>query len=157
MNRNRKAIRITVLIFAVIITAVVIIYFVSQAPQYERDDPLHGSYLVENEEQAEIIHPANFVISLTGNGAPSELQQEAQKNSVDFSEPWLYCAKENRIFQAEKEGEKLFIYENDEKIGTLTYSCKRFLWIQYDESYVMNWRGTNLDLVKIMQVPTFVG
>ena len=132
MNRNRKAIRITVLIFAVIITAVVIIYFVSQAPQYERDDPLHGSYLVENEEQAEIIHPANFVI-------------------------WLYCAKENRIFQAEKEGEKLFIYENDEKIGTLTYSCKRFLWIQYDESYVMNWRGTNLDLVKIMQVPTFVG
>lgn len=69
----------------------------------------------------------------------------------------FFMAEENRIFQAEKEGGRLFVYEGSEKIGTCIYSYKKFLWIHYDESYVINWRGANLDLVKIMQVPTFAG
>ena len=155
MNRNRKDIRVTVLIFAVIIAVAVIIYFVSQTPQYETDDPLHGSYLVENEEQAEIIHPANFVVSITGGVAVSESSQSMQETGVDISKPWIYCAGERKFFQAEKEEARLFVYEGGKKIGTLSYSYKTFLWIHYDESYEMEWRDTNIILEKITQYQLF--
>lgn len=157
MNRNWKDIKLAFVMSAVMIIAVVIIYFVSQTPQYATDDPLHGSYLVANEEQAEVIHPANFVVSMTGNGAPSEMRKKVQEDGVDISKPWLYCAKENKFFQVEKEGESLLVYAGNEKIGTFIYSYKKFLWIHYDEAYVMDWKGETLDLVRIMPVPTFEG
>lgn len=155
MNRNRKDIRITVLIFAVTIAVAVIIYFASQTPQYETDDPLHGSYLVEKEEQAEIIHPANFVVSITGGVAVSESSQSMQETGIDMSKPWIYCAEEDKFFQAEKEKEKLFVYEGGKKIGTLSYSYKKFLWIHYDEFYEIEWRDANIKLIKTAQYQVF--
>lgn len=157
MTRNWKDIKLAFVMSAVMIIAVVIIYFVSQTPQYATDDPLHGSYLVENEEQAEVVHPANFVISIIGGWAVSGGRPNMQEDGVSRSKPWVYCTEEDKFFQAEEEGEKLFIYEGEKQIGTLTYSYKTFLWIHYDESYVMDWRGTKLDLVKIMQAQVFQG
>ena len=80
-----------------------------------------------------------------------------QEDGVSRSKSRVYFTEEDKFIQAEEEGEKLFIYEGEKQIGTLTYSYKTFLWIHYDESYVMDWRGTKLDLVKIMQAQVFQG
>ena len=76
----------------------------------------------------------------------------AKESNVDISKGcWVYSFDENKIFRAEKEGNKLHAYEDGKVIGTFKYSFNKILWIHYDEKYTANWRGTELDLTRAVQ------
>jgi len=152
MNKKRFTILYILLGIIVLIVVICIIYNVSQKETYMSDDPLFGSFSLETREQFDTIHPADFLVSIDVAPSNETLEKCAEKEHLDISKGcWVYSFDEGRIFTAEKSGNKLQIYEGDEVIGSLEYFCDKFLWITYNERYFLEWRGTQLNMRKILQ------
>ena len=99
--------------------------------------------------QIEFIRP--IFCSLDVDSTHESLVKCAKESNVDISKGcWVYSFDENKIFRAEKEGNKLHAYEDGKVIGTFKYSFNKILWIHYDEKYTANWREKELDLTRAM-------
>ena len=152
MNRKRKNILLAVLGLIVLVLLLGIIYQTSQKETYLSDDPLYGSFSIENKDLADPVYPTDFLISINVDVSYAPLVKCAKENHVDISKGcWVYSFDENKIFRAEKEGSKLQVYEEGKVIGTFEYSFNKILWIHYDEEYTANWRGKEFSLTRIMQ------
>ena len=146
MNGTRKRVLLVVLGVVVVLAVLVTIYHVSQRETYLSDDPLFGSFTIGN------IYPADFLLSIDIAEDNETLVECAEKNNVDISKGcWVYSFGENKVFRAEKEGNKLNAYENGKVIGVFTYTSDKILWMEDNEKYTANWRGRNFDLTKILQ------
>ena len=100
--------------------------------------------------QIEFIRP--IFCSLDVDSTHESLVKCAKESNVDISKGcWVYSFDENKIFRAEKEGNKLHAYEDGKVIGTFKFSFNKILWIHYYEKYTANWRGTELDLTRAVQ------
>lgn len=154
MSRNRKRVMTLSVLLGITVLIVVIsaIYNGFQKETYMSEDPLFGSFSIENGDQFDTIHPADFLVSIDVELSNETLEKCAEKENIDISEGcWVYSFDENRIFEAEKRENKLLIYEDNEVIGTLDYSYKKFLWITYNETYSLDWKGRQMELKKILQ------
>lgn len=152
MNGTRKRVLLVALGVVVVIAVLVIIYHVSQRETYLSDDPLYGSFTIGDRELVDNIYPADFLLSIDIATTNKTLLQCARANDVDLSKGcWVYSFDENKVFRAEKEGNKLNAYENGKVIGVFTYTSDKILWIDYNEKYTAKWRGRNFDLTKILQ------
>lgn len=124
----------------------------SQSEKYASDDPLFGSFSIENSEYTEKVHPTAFLVSINVSTTNKELVECADKHEVDISKGcWVYSFEEEKIFSAVKQENILNVYEKDCLIGTFAYKSKSFLGIVYDESYILNWRGTEHHLRRELQ------
>lgn len=149
---SRKKILIAVSAIAAVVIILVVIYHVSQRETYLSNDPLFGSFTIGNRELVDNIYPADFLLSIDVAEDNETLVECAEKSNVDISKGcWVYSFGENKVFRAEKEGNKLNAYENGKVIGVFTYTSDKILWIDYNEKYAVNWRGRNFDLTKILQ------
>ena len=152
MNGTRKRVLLGVLGVVIVLAVLVTIYHVSQRETYLSDDPLFGSFTIGNRELVDNIYPADFLLSIDVAEDNETLVQCAEKNNVDISKGcWVYSFGENKVFRAEKEGNKLNAYENGKVIGVFTYTSDKILWMEDNEKYTANWRGRNFDLTKILQ------
>ena len=152
MSKKNKKILIMLSVVIMVIAVLLIIYHVSQKETYLSDDPLYGSFTIENKQPADPIYPTDFLLSIDVAEDNETLVQCAEKNNVDISKGcWVYSFGENKVFRAEKEGNKLNAYENGKVIGVFTYTSDKILWMEDNEKYTANWRGRNFDLTKILQ------
>ena len=152
MSKKNKKILIMLSVVIMVIAVLLIIYHVSQKETYLSDDPLYGSFTIENKQPADPIYPTDFLLSIDVDTKHESLVKCAKESNVDISKGcWVYSFDENKIFRAEKEGNKLHAYEDGKVIGTFKYSFNKILWIRYDEKYTANWRGTELDLTRAVQ------
>ena len=152
MSKKNKKILIMLSVVIMVIAVLLIIYHVSQKETYLSDDPLYGSFTIENKQPADPIYPTDFLLSIDVDTKHESLVKCAKESDVDISKGcWVYSFDENKIFRAEKEGNKLHAYEDGKVIGTFKYSFNKILWIHYDEKYTANWRGTEVDLTRAVQ------
>ena len=152
MSKKNKKILIMLSVVIMVIAVLLIIYHVSQKETYLSDDPLYGSFTIENKQPADPIYPTDFLLSIDVDTKHESLVKCAKESNVDISKGcWIYSFDENKIFRAEKEGNKLHAYEDGKVIGTFKYSFNKILWIHYDEKYTANWREKELDLTRAMQ------
>lgn len=152
MSKKNKKILIMLSVVIMVIAVLLIIYHVSQKETYLSDDPLYGSFTIENKQPADPIYPTDFLLSIDVDTKHESLVKCAKESNVDISKGcWVYSFDENKIFRAEKEGNKLHAYEDGKVIGTFKYSFNKILWIHYDEKYTANWREKELDLTRAMQ------
>ena len=152
MSKKNKKILIMLSVVIMVIAVLLIIYHVSQKETYLSDDPLYGSFTIENKQPADPIYPTDFLLSIDVDTKHESLVKCAKESDVDISKGcWVYSFDENKIFRAEKEGNKLHAYEDGKVIGTFKYSFNKILWIHYDEKYTANWREKELDLTRAMQ------
>ena len=142
MNGTRKRVLLVVLGVVIVLAVLVTIYHVSQ----------RQTFTIGNRELVDNIYPADFLLSIDVAEDNETLVQCAEKNNVDISKGcWVYSFGENKVFRAEKEGNKLNAYENGKVIGVFTYTSDKILWMEDNEKYTANWRGRNFDLTKILQ------
>ena len=152
MSKKNKKILIMLSVVIMVIAVLLIIYHVSQKETYLSDDPLYGSFTIENKQPADPIYLTDFLLSIDVDTKHESLVKCAKESNVDISKGcWVYSFDENKIFRAEKEGNKLHAYEDGKVIGTFKYSFNKILWIHYDEKYTANWREKELDLTRAMQ------
>lgn len=152
MYKNCKKILILILGFIILIAVIALIKNIAQTENYMSDDPLFGSFSIENKKPSDIIYPADFLISIDVPTTYEKLVECGKKYNVDILEgSWVYSFEEDKIFRAVKEDNKLYVYEDDKVIGTFEYSSEKFLWIDYNESYRAIWRNSELDLIKTLQ------
>lgn len=152
MKEVKKKAWLVMLGIIALIVVLVIIYHVSQKETYLSDDPLYGSFTIENKEQTDKIHPTDFLLSIDVPASDKTLLQCAKESNVDISKGcWVYSFDENRVFKAEKEENKLRVYENSKVIGVFEYASTKFLWIDYNERYTAKWRGRSLNLTRVLQ------
>jgi len=124
----------------------------AQSEKYASEDPLFGSFSIENSMYTEKTHPTAFLVSINVSTSNKDLMECADKQGVNISEGcWVYCFEENKIFNAEKQDNVLNVYDNECLIGTFRYKRKSFLGFVYDESYILNWRGKDIRLRRDLQ------
>lgn len=141
-------------LIGILLLIIILGYFLyqGQSEKYASDDPLFGSFSIENSKYTEKIHPTAFLVSINVATTNKELVECANENGVDISRGcWVYSFEENKIFSAEKQENIVNVYEKDRLIGTFSYKSKSFLGIVYDESYILNWRGTEYHLKRNLQ------
>lgn len=152
MNKNCKKTLLILLGIIVLISVLVILYNVSQKETYMSDDPMYGSFTIENKEPSDAIYPADFLLSVDVATSDETLLKYARKNNIDISKGcWVYSFDENKIFRAKKTSNKLQAYENNKVIGVFEYTSGKILWINYNEKYTANWRGKAFNLTRVLQ------
>ena len=122
-------------------------YSFGQKEYYESEDPLHGSFLITNGVLTEEIYPSDFLVSVNVSTDHDILTACAMEQNVDLSKGcWVYCFAENRIFEAKKDGNRLYVYDDAEVIGSFAY---------VDKIHTVNWRGDCFSIEKQMQAFIF--
>lgn len=153
-NKRRNLFLVGTGIILVIIV-LVIVYHVSQREQYMTNDPLFGSFVIENRTVSQTSYPADFLLSvdvdIDVDINDPYLLKRAEENSVDLTKCWVYSYDEDKIFSAKKDDSRLLVYENGKVIGTFTYDSSKFLWIDYDKTYTAKWRGKSLELIRCLR------
>ena len=64
MSKKNKKILIMLSVVIMVIAVLLIIYHVSQKETYLSDDPLYGSFTIENKQPADPIYPTDFLLSI---------------------------------------------------------------------------------------------
>lgn len=150
-NETTKNLKVIFIILLCIAAVVFFAYRASTKVNYESDDPLHGSYRVENRPLNGRDVSTDFLISVDAELLDS-LKEIAEENGVDKSERyWVYSFEENKVFKVKKGDNIVEIFENEVLVGAVEYTYKKFLWKKYDERYLMSWRGEDCTLLKESQ------
>lgn len=144
-NKRRNLLLVGAGVILVIIV-LVIVYHVSQKEKYMTNDPLYGSFVIDNKAASAPLYPADFLLSVDVETDDAYLSKLAGENGVDLTGCWVYSYDEDKIFPAKKDGQRLLAYENGKVVGTFTYDSSKFLWFEYDKTYTAKWRGTSLEL-----------
>lgn len=152
MKRKRGVTKYVLLGSIMLMVALIMTYNLSQKEEYMSDDPLFGSFIIDNKDHSETINPADFLVSIDVTVSNEVLESYAREKHVDISNGcWVYSFEEKTIFKAEKDGDRLRIYDNGKVIGTIKYSCDKILGFSYNQTYEMNWRGEKFELRKELQ------
>lgn len=149
-NKRRNLLLVGAGVILVIIV-LVIVYHVSQKEKYMSNDPLYGSFVIENKTASQGSYPADFLLSVDVDINDAYLLKRAGENGVDLTKCWVYSYDEDKIFPAKKDNSRLLAYENGKVIGTFTYDSSKFLWIDYDKTYTAKWRGKSLELLRCLR------
>lgn len=150
-NETTKNLKVIFIILLCVAAVVFFAYRASTKVIYESDDPLHGSYRVENRPLNGRDVSTDFLISVDAELLDS-LKEIAEENGVDKSERyWVYSFEENKVFKVKKGDNIIEIFENEVLVGAVEYTYKKFLWKKYDERYLMSWRGEDCILFKESQ------
>lgn len=99
------------------------------------------------------VNPADYIVSIDVYDDNPIIQHAADANGIDITTgSWVYFFDDQKVYRAKKSSKKqLAIYENDEIIGMINYSAKRFLWHEYNAQNSMKWKGESFRLGKIDQ------
>ena len=101
MSKKNKKILIMLSVVIMVIAVLLIIYHVSQKETYLSDDPLYGSFTIENKQPADPIYPTDFLLSIDVDTKHESLVKCAKESNVDISKGcWVYSFDENKIFRA---------------------------------------------------------
>ena len=104
-NKRRNLFLVSTGVILVIIV-LVIVYHASQREQYMSNDPLFGSFVIENRTVSQTSYPADFLLSvdvdIDVDINDPYLLKRAEENSVDLTKCWVYSYDEDKIFSEKK-------------------------------------------------------
>ncbi|MDD6043739.1 MAG: hypothetical protein PUB87_08330 [Eubacteriaceae bacterium] len=128
------------------------LFHIAQGEKYMSDDPLFGSFSIENGNLGDQIYPTDFLVSINVQTGHKELVSCAERVQIDLSKGcWVYCFAENQVYTATQDGMKLKVFDDGSEIGCFEYEHKKFLFFSYGEAYKVTWRNVKYDLKKDLQ------